>query len=133
MIRLGSRQQDAAAWTLAFGSAAMAASAACIDRMPNDCSSSGSGYCQGTVTACGQGWHDVSGAGQRCGSSTLQESTCQVWKGCGPGACSSGSGTNVGCVPSSGQCCFCATFVTSYPSGKHYWEYGLCEFCAVNP
>lgn len=61
---------------IAFVSVATLAYAMCIEPVPNSCTFTGGGYCQGGTTACEEGWHDNPASGYTCASSQQREGKC---------------------------------------------------------
>ncbi len=129
------RREHASALVIALTSLAAAAWAGtqCI-REIFECSFTGSGYCQGQVTACERGWANAA-QGFECESWSEEpiEGRCIVYSGCAPAPCEiDPPSIPTGCPPSetAGQCCYCATLVSSSYQTEVYWvclEYKTCH------
>lgn len=98
------------------------------------CFDPGGSFCQGSVTACEQGYGDVSGDGFTCTLETVRVGKCRVYSGCTPGSCSGGglfTGCESGGTPN--QCCNCTTLLYEYDSGFSYKFCTQQDTCTANP
>lgn len=122
----------AVAWLLAAGSLVTAA-AACI-RPKVQCTSA-SGFCQGEVTACEQGWEDAP-VGYACRRWERREAKCYRFTDCAPYPCSQNPPPGSWPLPTfckeGGQCCSCQTSIIGSESGTglYYWFYTDCTPCS---
>lgn len=129
----GSRRWErAGAWALLALCAATAIAAPCI--APKVECTSGSGFCQGTVVVCSQGWEDAS-VGWACTGPYMAGGFCYEMSSCAPYPCSqpppSGSDPLAIYCRDGGQCCSCITSTgTPWSSGQNYYYYTNCVACA---
>src|SRR5262245_9175321 len=89
---------------LAGVSAAAIAGSACYENAPVSCSYGGSGYCQGAVFECDEGWREVvppNTIGDTCEFWTNVNQTCVEYANCSAQSCASDPPTHkMNCPPS---------------------------------
>lgn len=120
---------------LAAGLAVVSVALAVCQKNKYNCFDPGGSFCQGSVTACEQGYGDVTGDGFTCALETVREGRCRVYSGCTPGSCSGGGGHFTGCESGGtpNQCCYCTNLLYTYGSGFSYKFCTQQDTCTANP